>query len=70
MLTDPQSSYWQEKFDFIFCAIKSCVFAALAVEAILTFLIAIRMRAAWAVMLNRVTLAADRVGCLWSKFHG
>ena len=38
-------------------------------NAVLTFLIALRVRAASAVMLNRFALAADRVGFLWSKFH-
>ena len=70
VLTDPQSSCWQQKFDSVFCAIKFLVFAALAVKAILTFLIRLRLRAAWAVMLNRFALAANRVGFLWSKFYG
>jgi hypothetical protein len=39
--TDRQSSYWQEKFDSVSGVIKSFVFAALAVEAVLTFLIAL-----------------------------
>jgi hypothetical protein len=70
VLTNPQSSCWQQKFDSVFCAIKFFVFAALAVEAILTFLIRLRLRAAWAVMLNRFALAANRVDFLWSKFYG
>jgi hypothetical protein len=50
----------QEKLDFGFCAIKSIVFAMLAVEVILVFLIRHRLRVAWAVMLNR----------FGRKFHG
>jgi hypothetical protein len=48
VLTDPLSSCWQQKFDSVFCAIKFLIFATLAVEAILTFLIWLRLRAAWA----------------------
>lgn len=70
VLTNPQSSCWQQKIDSVFCAIKLLVFAAVAVEAILSFLIRLRLRAAWAVMLTRFALAANRVDFLWSKFYG
>jgi hypothetical protein len=60
VLTEPQPTSWQEKLDFGFCAIKSIVFAMLAVEVILVFLIRHRLRVAWAAMLNR----------FGRKFHG
>jgi hypothetical protein len=62
VFTDPQSSCWQQKIDSVLCAIKFFVFAALAIEAILTFLIGVRLRAAWAVLLNKLDFAANRVG--------
>jgi hypothetical protein len=46
MLTDLQSSSWQEKLYSSFCVIKY-------VEAIVAFLIMLRLRIAWAVTLNR-----------------
>ena len=60
MLSDPQSSSWQEKFSSSFCAIKYIVFAMLAVEAAVAFFIILRLRIAWAVMLAK----------FGSAFHG
>jgi hypothetical protein len=53
MLSNPQSSSWQEKLSSSFCVIKYIVFAMLAVEAAVAFFIILRLRIAWAVMLNR-----------------
>jgi hypothetical protein len=60
VLTHPQPSRWQERLDSGFCAIKFIAFAMLAVQVILVFLIGVRLRVAWAVMLNR----------FWGKCHG
>jgi hypothetical protein len=61
LLTDPKSSRWQQRFDSVFCAIKFLVLVTLAVEAILAFLIWLRLRAASAVMLSPFAIAANRV---------
>jgi hypothetical protein len=53
MLSNPQSPSWQEKLYSSFCVIKYIVFAMLAVEAALLFLMIVRLRIAWAVMLIR-----------------
>jgi hypothetical protein len=53
MLTDLQSSSWQEKLYSSFCVIKYLILAMLGVEAIVAFLIMLRLRIAWAVTLNR-----------------
>jgi uncharacterized membrane protein len=52
MLTDLQSSSWQEKLYSGFCVIKFLILAMLGVEAIVAFLIMLRLRIAWAVTLN------------------
>jgi hypothetical protein len=51
--SDPQSSSWQEKIYSGFFVIKYIVFAMLVVEAAVAFIIILRLRIAWAVMLNR-----------------
>jgi hypothetical protein len=53
MLTDLQSSSWQEKLYSSFCVIKYLILAILGVEAIVAFLILLRLRIAWAATLNR-----------------
>jgi hypothetical protein len=53
MLTDPQSSSWQEKLYSSFCVIKYLILAMLGVEAAPAFFIILRLRIAWAVILNR-----------------
>jgi hypothetical protein len=53
MLTDLQSSSWQEKLYSSFCVIKCLILVMLGVEAALAFFIILRLRIAWAVMLNR-----------------
>jgi hypothetical protein len=49
----PQSSSWQVNLSSSFSVIKYIVFAMLAVEAAVAFFIILRLRIAWAVMLNR-----------------
>ena len=53
MLTDLQSSSWQEKLYSGFCVTKYLILAMLGVEAALAFFIILRLRIAWAVMLER-----------------
>jgi|SRR5207249_11086217 len=47
MLTDLQSSSWQEKLYSSFCVIKYLILAMLGVEAALAFFIILRLRIAW-----------------------
>jgi hypothetical protein len=54
MLTDLQSSSWQEKLYSSFCVIKYLILAMLGVEAALAFFIILHLRIAWAVTLNRL----------------
>ena len=54
MLTDPQPSFWQEKLYSSFCLIKYLILAMLGGEAIVAFLIMLRLRIAWAVTLKQV----------------
>jgi hypothetical protein len=54
MLTDPQPSSWQEKLYSSFCVIKYLILAMLGGEAIVAFLIMLRLRIAWAVTLKQV----------------
>jgi hypothetical protein len=53
MLSNPQSSSWREKLYSSFCVIKYIVFVMLAVEAALAFIIILRLRIAWAGIVNR-----------------
>jgi hypothetical protein len=45
--------------DFSFCVIKYLILAMLGVEAALAFFIILRLRIAWAVMLNRFGISYD-----------
>jgi len=54
MLTDPQPSSRQEKPYSSFCVIKYLILAMLGGEAIVAFLIMLRLRIAWAVTLKQV----------------
>jgi hypothetical protein len=62
MLTDLQSSSWQEKLYSGFCVTKYLMLAMLGVEAIVAFLIVLRLRIAWAVTLNRFIRYAALTG--------
>jgi hypothetical protein len=53
ILIDLQSSSWQQKLYSSFCVIKLVILAMLGVEAALAILIILRLRIAWATMLNR-----------------